>query len=1392
MGSSVLRTCLLRFSIVAMLCLWADASLYAQDFCLRLNEIQLIPSSGIQAQRSREYVELYNTSDVDSVDLTGFWMRTDGQNNINNPTWLQDEIVTWQSRFGATMPIDLVAGPLITNQIKIPPQTIAVILTPSWNLFNTWQDDIPNNTIILTLKSTNYWGGNTFAPAIPNSLFWNAGDYCIIYDGSPLIAGSQMIDSVRWSGNAGTDKSLQRDNDCVWRWHGSAFQNIPGGHPKDLDNSILSNNTLGAPNFSPLNPNVTLQADTLCAGDSTAYSYTPWACVDSAKWDFGDPQSGPLNVDSGTTAQHIWNNTGTFTVSLFVWSACHTDTFTTTVIVASPPNVNLGPDTVVCNGGSITLQSNIPAMSYLWNTGDTIKQITVTTPGMYSIVADSFGCVGYDTVLVGLSIPIPIDLGNDTTDCTGGPIPLNAGAGFATYQWSNGPQSQTQSIVTTGIYSVIGTDTAGCKVFDTIDIKIGLPPNLSINGVDATCYQFADGSATVSATGLSPFNYAWSNSGANQPTANGLAKGNYTVVVTDPIGCEDSISVFINEPNELTLSIWTKDETCPGFLDGEVITNVSGGTPPYSYSWSNSALTPSIVALAPGVYSVNINDSKGCNISGSATINTKPSPVVTAFGNPNFCEGDAGDTLFSSVVNGTAPYYWTWWCDSSVTWCGLDSVFDDDPIAQPTQSAWYYVQVVDNNGCPSNIDSIFVTVKPKPIVDAGPDVFICPDSAPCAILQPTISGAPGPFIYEWTPAIGLNDSTVLNPCARPDTTTIYTLTVYSLGNGCNSKKTTVDTNATVTVHVNPLPIAQAHLPGPDIDLCDGDCVTLQGFGSGAGPNYNYQWSPSAGLSNPNIANPQACPQLYTEYVLTVWSNGCPSYGDTVRIHVHGLPTADAGPDVQICPGDSGQLQGQGWGDPLSTGYTYLWTPGSAIVPNNTLENPLGTSDTTMQIYLTAFSSFGCASPLDSMTLHVIPAPQAEAGPNLVLCTGHELNLEGGYFFFTSDTTADKTQFFYDWTPTDSLFDPTDPKTIATPDQTITYYLRLQYQDCESTDSMLVTVIPEVIASAIADTQVICENDSLTLFGSGGIGQPNVQWLPSQGIDDPNSSTTTASPPTSVQLQYVVEEGGCRDTANLPIEVIPVPDIHILASNDEGCVPHTISMMETGANSIAYTWDFGDGTALSNEKTVNHTYPQPGKYAIRLLASNIGGCTTTDSSITIHVHDTALADFHTDPVLPAKMLLGNAHVNFIDNSQRASSWVWNFGDEKGTASIPSPTYTYDRAGVFYVTLQVANDFGCLSSVQKGPIIVEAPDLLIPNIFTPNGDGNNDRFLVTYLGDQPFSLTIFDRWGVNHFVTKNKMDGWKGLTLQGDPVAEGVYYYVVTIGKKEYAGEVTLMR
>ncbi|HHG85115.1 MAG TPA: PKD domain-containing protein [Bacteroidetes bacterium] len=876
---------------------------------------------------------------------------------------------------------------------------------------------------------------------------------------------------------------------------------------------------------------------------------------------------------------------------------------------------------------------------------------------------------------------------------------------------------------------------------------------------------------------------------------------NVTLIATDSSSCAGAdtayLQVIITELPPLTLD----QDTTVCFGDSVQLHSVilAGAT----YSWSPPAglSNPNIhnPLAQPNVttsYTLTLTDSNGCVTTGQINLEiikilSDAGPLVA------FCEGEGGTQLTAGPVSGgSSPYYYTWWCDTLATaFCGLDSVNDDDPIANPDTTAWYYLQVQDAHGCLSEIDSALVQVLPKPIVDAGPDVGICQPPAPGSVLHATVlnSGdAPGPYTIQWLPSAGLNDPTIFSPHARPDTTTIYTAVVTS-ANGCTSEYTTVDTTSTITVTVHPQPIADA---GPDIHGCLGDSSVLQGQGFGAGPNYTYEWSPNAGLSDSSIANPTGSPAFTHTYILNVWSNGCPSIGDTMTLWMHTLPTPSAGPIREICLGESVQLDAFGAGD-SSAYYTYQWWP-AASLDDPTAENPLAKPDTTTQYHLVVTSSWGCDSPLDSVQVTVKATPQAEAGPNLELCAGDSVLLQGSYYY-TSTDSADPSQIYYHWAPNQNLDDPSLAQATVWPDQSGWYYLDVSHNTCQTQDSVFLTVIPTNFPTVGADTNVTCEGDSVALYANGGLGGAVFTWIPALGLDDPNATHPMAAPGQTTTYVLVMEEGGCTTLGEVTLEVLPKPAVAYLSSGVQGCAPFAVSFLDNSSDVIQYIWDFGDSSPVSNENAPTHVYAQAGSYAVTLTGVNTGGCAAEAQSVLVNVVDTISAEFlmapHAQPTAtgaPVELFMPENTVNFTDQSSAATvSWRWDFGDGQ-SSQRQHPEHIFREAGVYMVTMYAANEEGCVSKVVHGPVIVKAPDLFIPNVFTPNSDNNNDRFVIEYEGNQPFVLQIFDRWGVLLYESQNKMQGWSGINLDGLAVADGVYYYALQVGSKEYAGPVTLVR
>lgn len=1107
--------------------------------------------------------------------------------------------------------------------------------------------------------------------------------------------------------------------------------------------------------------------------------------------------------NGGTTATITGLAPGVYTVNVFDTTGCPT---TISVTIDEPTEVVAAavPVDASCFGfsdGSVSVTATGGAgnYTYAWTPNVSSSANANNVPaGIYvCIVTDGNGCS--DTVAATVGQPPQINTAVSTTsvNCFGGSdgtataTPAGGQGGF-TYLWQ--PTAQTTQVATGlpgGPIVVVVTDAGGCQ--DTATAFVNSPPAIvvQVSSTDASCNGGSDGTATASASGgTGGLNYLWTPGGATTATATGLSAGVYTVQVTDANGCVDSASVTVMEPAPLTLSMFSTNESCFNNCDGNVTAVPAGGTGPYTYLWStpNNDITQTVQSLCNGNWLVTVTDANGCTAVDSADISFPAAPVADAGPDLSFCEGEGGVSLQPTIIStgGGAPLYYTWSCNQGP--CGLSCVNCLNPIANPTGTTTYYLVVTDQNGCGSLVDSMEVTVIPKPIVDAGVDQTICGPPSPGVTLQPSVTGS-GPYTYQWIPSAGLSNPNIANPFANPDTTTIYALVVTDLSTGCTSDFTTTDTVATVTVNVNPTPIADA---GPDMNICFGDTTVLQGLGFGAGPSYSFQWSPSNNLSNPSLPNPEAWPSLTTEYILTVLSNGCPSFGDTVRITVDPIPTVDAGPDRDFCYGGSAQLDGVVDSLTFGSGFTYFWSPGLTL-SDSTIEDPIAFPDVTTTYYLQVVSPQGCLSNPDSVLVSIRPTPVVDAGPNLTLCLADSLiQLNGTLGWANNLPPGDVQNAVIEWSPAGFISGPVNVlNPVAMPDQSMWFYLTVTYDSCFGRDSVLVSVIPQIGATAEADTTVICETYSANLTATGGIGGASFTWSPAAGLSDPSSPNPVATPDTTTTYSVIVLEAGCLDTAEVTIEVIPKPEVAFVSSFTEGCVPLDVSFTSLTTNGVNLIWDFGDGSDPSNMDSPLHSYDAAGDYSVVLYGINEGGCIDSSSVSLVSVYDTISADFTSDPLYPIELVIPGTAVQFTDLTVNAVEWTWEFGNGQ-YSDLQNPSYTFSQPGEYMVTLVTRNDFGCVSEVTHGPYIVLIPELFIPNVFTPNADGINDRFLVEYNGSQTFTLSVFDRWGVQLYESSNKQQGWDGKNQDGVDVPEGAYFYHVMVGGKKYAGSMTLVR
>jgi gliding motility-associated-like protein len=299
------------------------------------------------------------------------------------------------------------------------------------------------------------------------------------------------------------------------------------------------------------------------------------------------------------------------------------------------------------------------------------------------------------------------------------------------------------------------------------------------------------------------------------------------------------------------------------------------------------------------------------------------------------------------------------------------------------------------------------------------------------------------------------------------------------------------------------------------------------------------------------------------------------------------------------------------------------------------------------------------------------------------------------------------------------------------------------------------------------------------------------WSPVTGISDVYSQSPMAYPDTTTTYTVVVQAGACQYSDTITLEVKPSPDAAFFTSNPTICIENPeVQFFENATYELAYIWNFGDGSAVSNEPNPLHTYSQSGTYHPMLIAVSEGGCADTAATQTIVISPQVVAAFSSTPTFSDTVYLPEAVVQFQNLSLYADQYVWTFGDSQVSSDI-NPTHIFQESGDFLVTLTATNTQGCKDTVQQNYHIAP-PSLFIPNIFTPNQDGVHDTFGVHYTGKEKFFLEVYDRWGVKMFESDNPNQDWEGTTPAGKPASDGNYYYVITIGKKNYTGYVLILR
>jgi gliding motility-associated-like protein len=677
-----------------------------------------------------------------------------------------------------------------------------------------------------------------------------------------------------------------------------------------------------------------------------------------------------------------------------------------------------------------------------------------------------------------------------------------------------------------------------------------------------------------------------SDSLIKNPIATPVVSTTYTVTLTGFSGCKnvDSITVYVADYPVVNAG---PDFTICNNVNGKMAATASDTSGPLVYSWSPwltpGGLVPPVPAssIPPGtckLYAFSATNQYGCK--SWDTVQVCRSVVTVSLGpDVTLCRGD-GYTMNPTSGNLLQTYSWT-------PTAGLSSSTIANPVASPSFTVTYTLNVTDTAGCPAS-DDIKVTVLPVPIVDAGPTDSVCTGKG----IKLFATGSAG-VTWSWDNSDGdVTPMNVNNPTVTPAQSKYYYVTVTAV-NGCTATDS-------IWIEVLPLPNVQT---SADFSICASDSIQLSTSGA-----YAYTWIP---IGQPGFgcnfcpdpifyAYAPGVPPGSTSYVV----QGVDIYGcaarDTVTITINPLPPVSAGPDVFICIDDTTTLTATGAG----IGGSYTWTA-SPNLSCTSCASPQAYPPVTETFIVMGTDANGCRS-IDKVKVNVFTSSSIFVTADPTICYGESIPL----------TAFHPNAQNYTWSPDSSLSSPTGGTVVASPTVTTVYTVIVtDNNNCFQQTTVTVTVNPLPNVITIPPDVTICFGDSAQLDAGGAI---SYIWGPTTWISNANIRNPKASPPvTTVYTVTGTDVNGCKNTAPLTVNVNQLPPVD--AGVDQAiCIGDTTQLQATGAG-LGGTYFWTPAVGMISAQSDPDPFVNPTVTQIYLVeGTDANGCKNTDA-VTVNIN-----------------------------------------------------------------------------------------------------------------------------------------------------------------------------
>lgn len=811
-----------------------------------------------------------------------------------------------------------------------------------------------------------------------------------------------------------------------------------------------------------------------------------------------------------------------------------------------------------------------------------------------------------------------------------------------------------------------------------------------------------------------------------------------------------------------------------------------------------------LVENTTGLFSlgvINGSPTGGCLYHYLSQYNRK---VITNAGtDAMFCNGEPIINLDGSVLGGTTTGIWNVLNGSGTLNAPTSLATSYVPTASDFNQGSLTFVLASTGNCDPEYDSLRIDFIESPDVTASADLTLCRNNADTIPVQSTLQYATG---STWS---GGNGGAFGN---TGDLTTTYTpspsdlmedslnLIITSQG----SFFTCPDDSDTITVYFTDVPSV---VVGPDQVICSSvEELTLNGVVSGSTSTGIWTTSGS-GTFDPSPNN------LLTDYqvsssdttlssltlTLTSTNNGnCLAVKDSLQVTIVDKPELEITSNDSICS----TLPTLGLDGTVTAGFSTTWTvigAGNVVTPGalSTVYNisPIDTTNGFIDVLLETNGAI-CPIENDSIRVLFVDPPNVNAGLDVVLCENEAIQLTG--VISGADTTGS-------WSSTGTGFFSPGNNFVSTVYQPsvndvnsggVTLVLTSSSVfGCPVDKDTLGLTFKESPTANFSFTSV-CLGENAAFFDQSTtpVGTINI-W----NYDFGDQTGSIANNPLhnyqtsgNYNVRLVVgASNGCFDTITKTVNIHPIPTPNFVYGS--ACINNPIQVNDQSVVSsgsvVDWSYTFENGAVPIHDPNPVYTYSSSGTFQVYVEATSDLGC-VGKAFIPINVLPGPTADFTANPN-PALILEDIAFTDF--SSTDVVRWIWDFGDGSGGIA-QNEVHNYGKAGVYPVVLTVADANGCTDTIARNVEVALLP--VLPTAFTPDGNGENDVFLIRGGPFESVDFKIYNNWGELVFESFDAAIGWDGM-FNGVEAPVGVYswtFKVALAGNRvvTQSGDVTLMR